>query len=119
MYGDIFYRYSVIPQNIALVQSFEIPQGELPIDFDYFLSVGTFSNNYKFNNTICLRETGYAYSSQILNNQTNNRINATWIGQDIGTALNYLVFSGKSLFFFSTKIEGPDNFGPPPVVDIG
>jgi len=105
--GNLLSRYSVIPSNISLNQSFEIPHRQFLISGSQYLSVGTFSNNSNSNLTICLRQTGYVYFSEIVYNISNNKINPQWTGEEFGIALSYVFIAyGKnliyiiSLFFF-------------------
>jgi len=81
--------YSVIPSNTSLYQSFSIPDREMLMYSNYYLAVGTYGSN----NTICLRQSGYTYSSEIHNKSVYDQIDAQWQGSTTGVALSYTTFS--------------------------
>jgi len=85
----IWKMYSVIPSNTSLYQSFSIPDREMLMYSNYYLAVGTYGSN----NTICLRQSGYTYSSEIHNKSVYDQIDAQWQGSTTGVALSYTTFS--------------------------
>jgi hypothetical protein len=85
--GSVHSKYSVIPSNTLLIQSFSISQRDFLIRRNCYLSVGTFSNNSKGTNTVCLREIGYLYSGEIISNINIHKIDQSWTGSQIGICI--------------------------------